>query len=154
MNTMQKYINARLLTVQAVYAHEQTHEDWEKIKFRFICGDIGGKVLTEKDNREEEIMLGKADIPLFKNLIQEIIRNGAVIDDMLRQIISEKTDYDKLELVFKCILKVAVAEFYTQPDLPTPIIINEYVDMTRAFFNGDEPSMMNIVLRKAAQTIR
>ncbi len=154
MGKVQKYINARLMAVQAVYVHEQTGENWDKIIFRFTSGEAGGKVLKETNNQEEEIVLDKADTGLFKSLTQEVASAQKNIDNILRSIISEKTDYNRLELVLKCILRVAVAEFYVNQDLPTAIIINEYVDMTGAFFNGSEPSMVNIVLGKFSKTIR
>ncbi len=154
MEKVQKYVNARLMAVQAVYAHEQTGENWDKVIFRFTTGETGGKVLREINNQEEEVVLDKADMGLFKSLTQEAATAQENIENILRSIISEKTDYDRLELVLKCILRVAVAEFYVNQDLPTAIIINEYVDMTRAFFNGSEPSMVNVVLGKFAKTIR
>lgn len=154
MKQVQQYINARLMAVQAVYTHEQTGENWDKILFCFTSGELGGKVIAEEDSKENEISLIKADMPLFKSLTEEVARENDSIENILRSIISEKADFDRLELVLKCILKVGVAEFYVNQDLPAPIIINEYVDMTRAFFNGAEPSMVNVVLGKFSKTIR
>ena len=39
-------------------------------------------------------------------------------------------------------------------DVPTPVILSEYIDVAKAFFEGDEPRMVNGVLDALARNIR
>ena len=41
-----------------------------------------------------------------------------------------------------------------RPDVPYKVVINEYVDVARAFFEGDEPGFINAVLDAAAKEAR
>ena len=38
--------------------------------------------------------------------------------------------------------------------MPAKVAISEYVDVARAFFDGDEPKIANAVLDKLARTYR
>ncbi|MBQ6854325.1 MAG: hypothetical protein IJO11_02645 [Alphaproteobacteria bacterium] len=160
-NTTQKYTNARLLAVQAVYTHallaecEMPTDSWEKIVSRFLMGEVGGEVIKDGiAGREEYIPLEAADAKLFTKLTQAVQERETDLDEIIRTNISEKVDYERLELPLKCILKVGLAEFYANPNLDAPIIINEYVDMTRSFFDGPEHKMVNALLDKFSRVIR
>lgn len=151
---VQKFINARLMAVQAVYAQAFTGEAWNKIVSGFLLGEAGGKVILETDNREEEIFIEEADAGLFTRLAKEVETNKENLHHVLASIMGGKVDFDKLDLLLQSILYVGVAEFFVNQELDKAIIVNEYVDMTRAFYNGSEPSMVNVVLDSFASTVR
>lgn len=151
---MQKYVNARLMAVQALYMREITGESFNQVVSRFLMGELGGKLFVDVDNHEEEVVLPAGDMQLFTHLMSEVQERGDDFQNILTSIMREKVDFSKLDLVLKCILTVGVAEFYVSQELETPIIVNEYVDMTRAFYNASEPAMVNAVLDQFAKTIR
>lgn len=154
-NTTQKYTNARLMAVQATYAQAQTDEKWEKVVSRFLLGETGGMVIKEGiAGRYEVLPLEDADMTLFTKLTKEVQAKDEDLDTIIRTNISQKIDYDRLELVLKCILKVGIAEFYANPRLDTPIIISEYVDITRSFFDESEAGIVNALLDKFSKVIR
>lgn len=154
-NTTQKYTNARLMAIQATYAQAQTDEKWEKIVSRFLMGEVGGMVIKEGiAGRYEILPLENADMTLFTKLTKEVQSKEDDLDAIIRSNISPKIDYSRLELVLKCILKVGIAEFYANPRLDTPIIISEYVDITRSFFEESEAGIVNALLDKFAKIVR
>ncbi len=151
----QKFTNARLLAVQAVYAKQFSDESWDKITSRFLLGEAGGSVIVEGvAGRETVVELEPADAKLFSKLVAEVAEKSDDFDGVLRTALSDKIDYDRLEVLLKCILKVGMAEFYVNAALDTPIIINEYADMTKAFFDKSEVRIVNAVLDKYAKVIR
>ncbi len=154
-NPTQKFTNARLMAIQAVYAKELSDESWEKITSRFILGETGGQVIKEGiAGREEYVTLESADAGLFTNLVNAVKEHNEILTDVIKNNISDKIDFERLEILIKCILKTGMAEFYVNTQLDAPIIINEYTDITRSFFDGPEPRLVNALLDKYAKVMR
>lgn len=151
-NSKQPFTNARLMAVQAYYAKAQSDESWDQIISRFLMEEIGGTVL--KGEKEELVQLEPADKSLFAHLAQYVRDNEADLENMINSAFSDKIKKDKLELTFKGILITGAAEFFVNPDLDSAIIINEYVDLTRSFYDGTEVKIANAVLDKLAKVIR
>ncbi len=154
-NPTQKYTNARLMAIQAIYAKELSEESWEKVMSRFILGEAGGEVIKESiAGREEYITIESADGVLFANLVNAVKEQNDVLADVIKNNMSEKIDFERLEILIKCILKTGMAEFHVNANLDAPIIINEYTDITRSFFDGPEPRLVNAILDKYAKVMR
>jgi N utilization substance protein B len=52
------------------------------------------------------------------------------------------------------ILRTGTYELKFRPDVPTAVIVNEYVDIAHAFFAGSEPGFVNGILDKLGKKIR
>ncbi|MGN0919818.1 MAG: transcription antitermination factor NusB [Alphaproteobacteria bacterium] len=152
INPKQPLINARLMAVQAYYAKVQSGESWDQVISRFLMEEIGGTVL--QGEKEEPIQLEAADKSLFAHLVQYVRDNEADLDKMVNSAFSDKIKKERLDLTFKGILTMGTAEFFVNPELDTAIIVNEYVDMTRSFYDGAEVKIANAVLDKLAKVIR
>ena len=151
-NSKQPFTNARLMAVQAYYAKALSGETWDQVISRFLMEEIGGTVL--KGEKEEAVQLEPADKSLFAHLTQYVRDNEADLEKMIESAFSDKIKKDKLETTFKGILLMGAAEFFVNSDLDTPIIVNEYVDLTRSFYDGAEVKIANAVLDKIAKVIR
>ena len=151
-NSKQPFTNARLMAVQAYYAKDQSGESWDQVIGRFLMDEIGGIVL--KGEKEEVITLEPADKSLFAHLTQYVRDNEADLEKMVESTFSSKIKKDKLEVIFKGILLMGAAELFVNSNLDTPIIINEYVDLARSFYDGTEVKIANAVLDKLAKVIR
>jgi len=149
-----KYTNARLLAVQAVYAQAQTGEEWNGLISRFLLEEVGGQILEKVGKNEKIITLEPADKELFAKLAQYVRDNGNELLETIHSSLSENVKASGLDLVLESILKVGVAELYVNSDLDTPIIVNEYVDLTRSFYDGPEVKIVNAVLDKIAHVLR
>jgi len=152
-NTL-KYTNARLLAIQAVYARAQSGEDWNSLISRFLLEEVGGQVLDKVGKSEQVITLEPADKELFAHLVQYVGDNETAVMETVNAALSDNVRANGLDLVLQAILKVGVAEFYVNADLDAPIIINEYVDLTRSFYDGPEVKIVNAVLDKIAHVLR
>ena len=154
-NPNQKFTNARLMAVQACYAKEMSDERWEKITSKFLLGEIGGQVIEDGvAGREKYVDIQPADAGLFTSLVKEYQEKEDMINEIIRTNLGEKLDYERMELLLKCVLRMGITEFYANPSLPSAIIVNEYVDMTRAFFSGVEAKIVNALLDKFAKVMR
>ena len=155
VNPTQKFTNARLMAVQAGYAKEVSDEMWDKIISKFLLGEIGGQVIEDGvAGREKYVDLQPADAALFTSIVKEYQDKEDMINEIIRSNLGETLDFERMELLLKCILRMGIAEFYANPDLPAPIIVTEYVDMTRAFFSGTEAKIVNAILDKFAKVVR
>ena len=153
-NNTLKYTNARLLAVQAVYAQTQSGEEWNSLISRFLLEEVGGQILDKVGKTERTIELVPADKELFARLAQYVRDNEVSLSEMINTTLSESVKAGGLDTVLESILKVGVAELYVNPDLDTPIIINEYVDLARSFYDGPEVKIVNAVLDKIAHVLR
>ena len=48
-------------------------------------------------------------------------------------------------------LRAGTFEIYGRSDVPPKTVINEYVTVAKAFFDGDEPKVVNAVLDRLAR---
>ena len=154
MNSKQPLTNARLMAVQAVYAHVQSGESWDKIISRFLLGELGGELIQEKNGTENYISLPDADQSLFAHLTQYVRDNEKQLNEMVEGAFSEKIQRDKVDLTLRAILMVGAAEFFVNENLDTPIIINEYTDITRAFYSGPQIKIVNAILDRLSKVLK
>lgn len=155
VNPNQKFTNARLMAVQACYAKELNDENWDKITSKFLLGEIGGQVIEDGvAGREKYVSLQPADAALFTKLVKEYQDKEEMINEIIRTNLGDKLDFDRMEILLKCVLRIGLTEFYVNPSLPSAIIVNEYVDMTRAFFSGTEAKIVNAMLDKFAKVMQ
>lgn len=154
VNSKQPLTNARLMAVQAVYAQAQSGESWDKVISRFLLGEVGGELIEEKSGIERYVSLPEADQSLFAHLTQYVRDNKEQLNDMVEGAFSEKIQRDKVDLTLRSILLVGVAEFFVNNQLDAPIIINEYTDIARSFYEGPQIKIVNAVLDKMAKILK
>lgn len=155
MNKTQKFTNARLNAIQALYAAEMNDIPIEKIVFQFLNGEIGRKIIEENEKGSETFVpLTEMDAELFTKIVKEATNRKADIDTTIDGALSQGWDKDRTELLLTSILRAGIAEFFVNMDLDAPIIINEYTDITRSFYDGPEVRLVNAVLDKFSKVIR
>lgn len=153
-NSKLSFTNARLLAVQTIYAHMMGDEDWNKLMSRGLLGELGGKALTEENGTEKYVALPAADAGLYTRVVDAYRENADDIDNAIRTSLTEKISFDRLDPTFLCILRAGMAEFYADSETAASIIINEYVDLTRAFYEGSEIKIANAMLDRFSKVIR
>ena len=151
-NSKLAYTNARLLAVQVLYAHEMGEENWDKLMSKALLGELGGEVLTDKE--ETRVKLPDADAGLFTRIVKSYEDHAEEIDEAIKAGLSKKITFERLELTFLCVLRAGMAEFYADSMTDAPIIVNEYVDLTRSFFDGTEVKIANAFLDRFAKVMR
>ena len=137
---------ARLAAVQALYQIDQSSAPSDKVLEEFIHFRLGKSFDTAND------------VAPHKGLFSEIVRGVAVnesqIDAMAIAVLSNNWTLDRLELILRAILRAGIFELEARSDTPTRVIITEYVDVAHAFYDGQEPGMVNGMLDRVARSVR
>ncbi len=137
---------ARLAAVQALYQVE--------------VGEVSPRsVITEFLNHrlKEEIdgvRLGRIDRTLFGELVEQVPGQRRELQDMIAGALDEDWPIDRLERLLRIILECGVYELAERPTVPLNIVITEYVELARAFFDSREPAMVNAVLDHLGRVLR
>jgi N utilization substance protein B len=63
-------------------------------------------------------------------------------------------DLDRMAVVDRNVLRLAVAELLERPDIPTAVILNEAVELASAYSTDDSGRFVNGVLATLAVQIR
>ncbi|MBO7097497.1 MAG: hypothetical protein J6W11_02520, partial [Alphaproteobacteria bacterium] len=66
----------------------------------------------------------------------------------------EKRDFEKMDGTMQALLLCAVYELTSTLDVDAKVLIQEYVDLAYAFFNKNEPKMVNALLDQIAHAVR
>ena len=151
----QKFTNARLNAIQALYASEFSDKPIAKIIFQFLNGEMGKNLIYENEKGKEEFVpLTDMDNELFAQIVQEATTRKEDLDKIILDAVSIGWKNDRLELLLQSILRAGLAEFFVNTNLDAPIIINEYTDITRSFYEGAEINLVNAILNKFANIIK
>ncbi|ENN92284.1 transcription antitermination factor NusB [Bartonella bovis] len=137
---------ARLAAVQALYQM-----------------DIVGIGVTEIAAEYKAYRLGKnidgnqyldADFQWFRAIIAGVVQEQKKLDPMLQKKLSEEWSLSRLDSILRAILRAGLWELVNHKNIPTAVIVSEYVDVAKAFFESDEPKLVNAILDKIAKEIR
>ena len=60
----------------------------------------------------------------------------------------------RVEAVLRAIMRCGAFELIRRSDVPARVVISEYVDVAHAFYDGDEPGMVNAVLDSIGRDVR
>ena len=94
----------------------------------------------------------------FKKFIKDVvlgtIERDDVINDELKNHLSDDLEIDNLDKVFQVIIKSAIFEFLYKPKISTKIIIKEYLDASNFFLEDGQTKYLNAILDKIAKKIR
>ena len=151
----QKFTNARLNAIQALYSADFSDKPITEIIFQFLNGEIGKKLIIENERGKEEfIPLPDMDHELFSKIVQEATSRKETLDKTISDAVIAGWENDRLELLLQSILRAGLAEFFVNSDLDAPIIINEYTDIARSFYDGAEVALVNAVLNNFAKIIK
>jgi N utilization substance protein B len=135
---------ARLAAVQAMY-----QIDIEPMDPRIVIGQF----ISLRFKNPEQYHMKNPDISLFETIVLEALANATQYDDLIRQVLSKDWTLDRIESVLRAILRCGACELDKQRETPKAVIINEYVNLTKTFYDGQEPGFINASLDKLAQAL-
>ncbi|HWD49276.1 MAG TPA: transcription antitermination factor NusB, partial [Rhizomicrobium sp.] len=76
------------------------------------------------------------------------------IDRSIAKCLSANWKLERIDSILRAILRASAFELIERRDVPAKVVIDEYVDVAHAFFQGDEPSFVNAALDKLARRKR
>jgi N utilization substance protein B len=93
----------------------------------------------------------EGDVDHFRALLDGAVNNQAKIDQMTDRALVAKWPIARIDPTLRALFRAAGAEFVAA-DTPPKVVINEYVDVAKAFFpDGREPKFVNGVLDHMAR---
>ena len=137
---------ARLAAVQALYQMESGGQGVEATIREFKDFRLGQELEGEA--------LQAADAAFFADILRGAVETQAKLDPYLARQLAAGWRLSRLDATVRAILRAGLYEMIRRPDVPYKVVINEYVDVARAFFEGDEPGFINAVLDAAAKEAR
>lgn len=137
---------ARLAAVQALYQM-----------------DVGGTGVLEVLSEYEVHRLGKeldgdlyrqADASWFRAIVSGVVEQQRVLDPLIRTSLTDDWPLSRLDSTLRAILRAGAWELSNRKDIPVAVIVTEYVDIGGAFFEDEEPKLINAVLDRIARRVR
>jgi transcription antitermination protein NusB len=146
MSRAEKRRAARLAAVQALYEMEVGGKGVVEAMAEFETFWIGKEI--------DGIKLPKADPEFFRDVLGGVVREQRKVDRMVDDALLEGWPLKRIELVLRQALRAGTYELMFRADVPAKAVISEYVAVIRAFYEGDEPGLVNAVLDKIARGVR
>lgn len=137
---------SRLAAVQALYQMDLAATDVSTVISEF----------TEQrlpDAPADDPLHG-ADTQFFADIVRGVVRRQRDIDPAVDQTLATGWRLVRVDSILRAILRAATFELLERSDVPGKVVINEYINVAKAFFSEDEPRVVNGVLDKLAHGYR
>ncbi|MEZ5842540.1 MAG: transcription antitermination factor NusB [Hyphomicrobiaceae bacterium] len=139
---------ARLRAVQALYQMDLAGTDLNVV----IAAYAAGRLPVEDE--EDEVALAEADATFFAEIVRGVVRRQRDIDPVIDEQLAIGWRLVRIESTLRAILRAAVFELIERPDVPGRVVINEYINVAHAFFQEEEPKVVNGILDRLARRYR
>jgi N utilization substance protein B len=137
---------ARLATVQALYQMEVSGVGVDAVVREFSDHRFGGDM--------EGSTLAEADEAFFGDLMRGVVQAQADIDQLIAKRLATGWRLDRIDATVRAILRAGAYELTRREDVPVEVAIDEYVEITKSFFEGPEPGFVNATLDSIARDRR
>lgn len=136
---------ARLAAVQALYQMELTGSSWSEVRVEFEDHRLGMEIDGD--------VLAEADVKHFRKLLQGVVDHQPEIDKAVNETLKQGWPLRRIDPILRALFRASGFELL-KLDTPRKVIFNEYVEVAKAFFDGDEPKLANAVLEAIALVLR
>jgi len=137
---------ARLAAVQALYQMEVTgagaHDIVKEFELFRLRQDLDGQTLRA------------VDLNWFDGLVSGVVAHQRAVDGAIDETLKAGWPLARIDLTLRALLRAGVFELMHRPEVPVRVVIAEYVEVAKAFFDGDETRLTNGVLDKIARRVR
>lgn len=126
---------------------EITGEDWRAVRHEFETHRIGAEI--------EGVTYREPDLALFRDILEGVVSAQGRIDQLTDRALVERWPLGRIDATLRALFRAAGHELIGRPDIPPKVIIGEYVDVAKAFFEtGREAKFVNGVLDHMAREAR
>jgi len=95
----------------------------------------------------------KADKKHLSRILKGVTKNQKAIDSDIKDNLIGWS-LSRIDSVSRAILRSALYELKECNDIPVKVIINEYIEISKSFFEGEEPNFINGILDKISKIYR
>ncbi len=137
---------ARIAAVQALYQMDMAGTD---------LNDVINEFQTLRFPATEEAAgASETDAQFFADILRGVVRRQRDIDPAIDEQLAAGWRLVRVDSILRAILRGGVFELLERRDVPARVAINEYIEVAHAFFDGDEPKVVNGVLDRLARRLR
>jgi N utilization substance protein B len=137
---------ARLAAVQALYQMDLAETDLAAVIEEFKAHRLG----TDLDNGTA----AEADPQHFAGVLRGVVRRQREIDPMIDRQLAQGWRLTRIDSIVRAILRAGTFELMELADVPARVVISEYIEVAHAFFEGEQPKVVNGVLDALARKLR
>lgn len=138
---------ARLAAVQAFYQLLMADDpDVDKVVREYIEHRLGAEI--EGDQYVD------ADAAMFEDILEGAWNRRDEWRANIAKHLNKDWNMGRIDKILIAVLSAGSYELAARIDVPTAVIINEYVDVTHGFYERAEASFVNGVLDKLAKELR
>jgi transcription antitermination protein NusB len=137
---------ARLAAVQALYQMDVAAKGLNEIFAEFESHWLGREV--------DGSQYLPAEAAFFREVVGGVVRDQRRLDPMIDAALSKGWPLKRIEALMRAVLRAGLYELDQRRDIPTRVIVSEYVDVAGAFVDKDETGMVNAVLDQLGRQVR
>ncbi len=127
---------ARELALQGIYSWQMTNNAVEQVELALA---------TSNDMK-------KVDMRFFQSLLRGVVKHAAELDDKIRPYLGRLPE--ELDPIEKAILRLATFELTQLVEVPYKVVINEAIELAKAFGAEESHKFVNGALDKAVRSLR
>ncbi|MBV8594132.1 MAG: transcription antitermination factor NusB [Caulobacteraceae bacterium] len=137
---------ARLAAVQALYQMEVSGAGAEAVIREFTDHRF--------DRDVEGETLAAADEAFFADLVRGVVERQQDVDRQVARHLAANWRLERIDATVRAMLRAGTFELAFREDVPTEVVIDEYVELAKSFFEGPEPGFVNGALDAVAADVR
>jgi N utilization substance protein B len=137
---------ARLAAVQALYQMETAGAGVEAVVREFADHRFDADLEGER--------LAPADEAYFADIVRGAVQGQGEIDKAVAKRLAQGWRLERIDATLRAILRAGAFELMRRPEAPTEVVIDEYVEIAKSFFEGPEPGFVNAALDGIARDER
>jgi N utilization substance protein B len=137
---------SRLAAVQALYQMELAGEGVDTVISEFSNHRFDGDIDVDT--------LAEADEDYFAAIVRGVVEGQAAIDAAVKARLASNWRMERLDSTLRALLRCGTWELKESHDVPKEIVIDEYVELAKAFFDESEAKFVNAALDGVARDVR
>jgi N utilization substance protein B len=147
---------SRMAAVQALYQMDLAGTDAGEVIAQFLAPPPAASNDTGAADADTETLtsLEGGDATFFADVVKGVVRRQREIDPLVDQQLRTGWRLVRVDSILRAILRGGVFELLERSDVPARVTINEYINIAKAFFEADEPKVVNGVLDRIAHKVR
>lgn len=136
---------ARLAAVQVLYQMRLNNQDAKSALREFIDTRVGFELDGDR--------FVPAESELLSDIVTGVTSRWTDVDVIVSKALADGKKGD-VETLLESILRAGTYELMAHGKIDTGVIINDYLNVTTAFYEGNEPKIVNAILDKVAKSVR
>lgn len=137
---------ARLAAVQALYQQHMERTPLARLLDEFHQHRLGREI--------EDEQYAEADVDFFDDVVAGVDARRDEIDGRLTDKLAQGWTLARMDKTMLQILRAGAYELMARPDVTVGTVIDQYLDVAKAFFDDREAKFVNGILDAVAKDVR